>query len=106
MADVIYAAPGKEDWRTGDWRSEMKRSITLRVLFIVFVLVSSLNLRAAIVDDSNRFPDTVSPGQTVTVSGQAFDPSKPTVIAKLYPLGSADDNDAKEAKHAGVTAPK
>ena len=84
----------------------MKRSITLLVMFIVFVLVSSLNSRAAVVDGSNRFPATVSPGQTVTVSGPAFDPSKPAVIAKLYPLGSADDKDAKEAKHAEVTAPK
>jgi len=82
----------------------MKRSKTYRLLFIAFVLASSSNLRAAIVDDSNRFPDAVSPGQQVTVSGQKFVKTKPTVIARLYSLGSADEKNAKEAKHAEVTA--
>jgi hypothetical protein len=84
----------------------MKRSKALRALLIAFALTPSSNLRAAILDDNNRFPDFVRPGQTVTVSGPAFDPAKPKVIAKLYPLGSADDKDAREAKHAEVTALK
>jgi hypothetical protein len=82
----------------------MKRSKTYRLLFIAFVLASSSNLRAAIIDDSKLFPDAVSPGQKVTVSSPTFVMAKPAVTAKLYPLGSADEKDAKEAKHAEVTA--
>src|SRR5262249_15118467 len=59
-----------------------------------------------IVDDTNRFPSTVSPGQAVTISGPTFDPAKPTAIAKLFPMGSDQPKDATDAKDAQVTAPK
>jgi len=77
---------------------------TLLLLGIAVVLAAAGNSRAAIVDDSNRFPDVVSPGQTVTVAG-TFDPATQAVVtAKLYPLGSADPNDARDAKDGKVTA--
>lgn len=78
----------------------------LRLVIIAVALTTSADLRAAIVDNANRFPDVVSPGQTVTVAG-TFDPAiKTEVTAKLYPLGSADDKDAKEAKDGKVTTTK
>ena len=81
----------------------MNRMKLLGGLLIAVVLASPVTFRAAIVDEANRFPEVVSPGQKVTLSG-TFDPAKTAIIAKLYPLGSKDANDAKDAKDAKVAS--
>ena len=80
----------------------MKRTKIAWVLSAIgVVLVCSAGIYAAFVDPNYRSPDVVSPGQAVTISG-TFDPAKPNISAKVFPLGSSDANKAREAKDGKV----
>jgi hypothetical protein len=82
----------------------MRTLTTCRVALIIAAVLSAAGSSlAASVDDNNRFPETVSPGQQITVSGK-FDSTDPkdNVTAKLHPLGGEP---ARDPKDQNVTSP-
>ena len=79
----------------------MIRTTILRMLLVVLVLATLVtSLRAAIVDEAQKLPPVVVPGQTVEILG-TFDQAKP-ISAKVFPLGSSNANDAKEPKNQTI----
>ena len=79
----------------------MKRTTILRTLLATLALLTPVtSLRAAFIDEAQKLPPVVVPGQTVEIAG-TFDQAKP-ISAKVFPLGSGNANDAKEPKNQTI----
>src|ERR1700689_1148905 len=51
------------------------------------LMAASANMRGSTIADTNKFPEKVSAGTSITLAG-TFDPAKKDAVLKLYLLGT------------------